>query len=366
VIRHIDLPKEQMATARQSWGAERRNAGDPDPLVTIAIPTFNRSPFLRACVKAALEQTYSNIEVFVSNNASTDDTLDVLAKFKDRRLNVWSNDENVGLTANWNNCIARASGKYMAIVSDDNLLSPTFVERCVQLIRKASDLRLVVTGYDVIVEDEKRTIPPVLSKALSTGIYDGRDLLKERLRANLLFGTLSCLMRTKDVRQLGGLSAKCESANEELLLAQLLLEGRAGLVNEALASYVFHSHSTPTHSSTLGVGVRFREFCEVMDEIVRFTSTTVREHHVCAEISRLTRSYIAYAAVQELAFLRREGAGTLECIQQYCEWRNALKLCTWNDVYNSARFRAVGRIMLPAWIFGIARILRRDSSRSYS
>ena len=44
------------------------------PLVTIAIPTFNRAALLRGCVQSALSQTYTNIEVLVSNNASTDDT----------------------------------------------------------------------------------------------------------------------------------------------------------------------------------------------------------------------------------------------------------------------------------------------------
>ena len=59
-----------------------------NPLVTIAIPTFNRASWLGDCVRSALSQSYRNIEVLVSDNASTDDTQSVLSEFPDPRLRV--------------------------------------------------------------------------------------------------------------------------------------------------------------------------------------------------------------------------------------------------------------------------------------
>ncbi|XIA62295.1 glycosyltransferase family 2 protein [Bradyrhizobium sp. TZ2] len=56
--------------------------------MTIAIPTFNRAALLKDCVQSALSQTYTNIEVLVSDNASTDDTTKVLREFSDNRLRI--------------------------------------------------------------------------------------------------------------------------------------------------------------------------------------------------------------------------------------------------------------------------------------
>src|SRR4030081_967744 len=72
------------------------------PLVTIAIPTFNRASLLRECVRSALSQTYRHFEVLVSDNASTDETKEILGQFSDGRLRVIGQETNIGLLPNWN------------------------------------------------------------------------------------------------------------------------------------------------------------------------------------------------------------------------------------------------------------------------
>ena len=62
--------------------------GDSEPFITIAIPTFNRASWVKECVRAALAQSYSNFEVLVLNNASTDGTAEILRTYHDPRLRV--------------------------------------------------------------------------------------------------------------------------------------------------------------------------------------------------------------------------------------------------------------------------------------
>ena len=94
------------------------------PKVTIAIPTLNRSSYLRLALASALSQTYGNLEVIVSNNASTDDTASYLASCKDPRLKVLQQATLLRMTENWNACIAAATGEYFLLLSDDDLLEP--------------------------------------------------------------------------------------------------------------------------------------------------------------------------------------------------------------------------------------------------
>src|SRR4051812_35940589 len=84
-----------------------------DPVVTIAIPTFNRAALLRGCVAAALAQSYQRFEVLVSDNASVDETAKILTEFDDQRLRVVKQERNIGLVPNWNACLAEARGDYI-------------------------------------------------------------------------------------------------------------------------------------------------------------------------------------------------------------------------------------------------------------
>ncbi len=103
------------------------------PIVTIAIPTRNRSERSAASTSAgALAQTYPAVEVLVSDNASTDDTSVALEPFKHRGVRVLRQASDVGMIGNWNVCLASARGEYFTLLSDDDWLEPTFVEVLLQ------------------------------------------------------------------------------------------------------------------------------------------------------------------------------------------------------------------------------------------
>ena len=108
-------------------------------LVSILIPTYNRADVIEATVRSALSQTWSEIEVVVVDNCSTDDTwacLERLAK-RDARIRIHRNDDNIGPVRNWLACVERARGRYAKILWSDDLIAPTFVERCMPFLRDA-------------------------------------------------------------------------------------------------------------------------------------------------------------------------------------------------------------------------------------
>jgi glycosyltransferase involved in cell wall biosynthesis len=333
-----------------------------NPLITIAIPTRNRATLVRDCVTSALAQTYRNIEVLVSDNASTDDTSETLKSFIDPRLRVLTNSENIGLVGNFNNCIQEAKGDFIVLLSDDNTLEAYFLEKCVQLVRAEPDIPIVLAGYDILVmdeffQDEVRLVPAVLSKKLTTGIWDGTDILKEYLQGKISAQTLSSIIRTDVLRRNGGYTDAHPSASDEAAFIPLLLEGRAGLVNERCATYKVHKSNV---SVGLTADFRLRDLSKVMEEISVLAEANIADKTTRQDIQRLTSRYVAYQSIINIVIYRRDGARFIDIAQQLWKWRKLLKRCKFADFIATWRLRSLARIFLPRPILRLSIALGID------
>jgi glycosyltransferase involved in cell wall biosynthesis len=103
------------------------------PKFTIAIPTYNRSGFLRRSIASALAQSYSDVEVLVSDNASTDDTESVCRSFGDR-VRYHRNGENIGIWRNFVRVAELADGEYFSWLQDDDLVHRDYARRAVEAL----------------------------------------------------------------------------------------------------------------------------------------------------------------------------------------------------------------------------------------
>ena len=121
------------------------------PLVTIAIPTYNRADsYLPQALRSALGQTYPNLDIVVSDNCSTDQTRALVTSIADSRLRYFRHDANIGPTPNHNFCVEQAKGKYLLILHDDDLIDNDFVESCIQVSHGSSDVGIIRTGTRLI------------------------------------------------------------------------------------------------------------------------------------------------------------------------------------------------------------------------
>lgn len=75
------------------------------PKITIAIPTYNRAKLLTEAIESVLVQTYEDFELLISDNASTDETKNVVVSFKNPRIRYHRNKKNIGMMNNWNKCV---------------------------------------------------------------------------------------------------------------------------------------------------------------------------------------------------------------------------------------------------------------------
>jgi glycosyltransferase involved in cell wall biosynthesis len=99
------------------------------PMVSIVIPTYNmRHDFFEECLKSALAQTYSNFEVVISNNHSTNNIEAVLERFNDDRIRVYKPLKHLPLVPNFAFAASKAHGEYISFLSSDDWLYPYFLD----------------------------------------------------------------------------------------------------------------------------------------------------------------------------------------------------------------------------------------------
>ena len=103
--------------------------------VSVIIPTYNQADFLAAAVRSVLDQTYSNVEIVVINDASTDHTDDIMARFDDPRIKYLKHRENRYAAAARNTGIRASSGELLAFVDADDLVHPDKIRLQVDFLK---------------------------------------------------------------------------------------------------------------------------------------------------------------------------------------------------------------------------------------
>lgn len=124
------------------------------PLVSIVLPTYNGARFIRESIESILNQTYSNWELIIVNDCSTDNTLDIADEYaqKDSRIRVISNASNKKLPASLNVGFSNSNGKYYTWTSDDNIFRENAINYMVNFLEN-NDYDCIACDYDLIDED---------------------------------------------------------------------------------------------------------------------------------------------------------------------------------------------------------------------
>ena len=125
-------------------------------LISVCIPTYNGAKYIVAALKSISEQTYSNLEIIVSDDDSIDDTLELINKYKLESkfpIHIYHHTPS-GIGANWNHCIKQANGVYIKFLFQDDLLEPSCIADMVQVFQENSNIGLVCCKRNVLIESE--------------------------------------------------------------------------------------------------------------------------------------------------------------------------------------------------------------------
>jgi glycosyltransferase involved in cell wall biosynthesis len=146
------------------------------PLVSVVIPTFNRSADLQRAIRSVMDQTFQDLEVIVVDNNSSDNTAAVVARFDDPRISLHS-IENGGIVAKSRNLgISRARGRYVAFLDSDDWWSPRKLDKCIARLEAGAD---VVYHHLYFVTSASQTVfrRRVRARDLKSPVF--RDLLRQ-------------------------------------------------------------------------------------------------------------------------------------------------------------------------------------------
>lgn len=118
---------------------------DKQPLVTIGVPVYNGEENIQSALDSLLLQTYQNIKIVISDNASVDRTAEICQEYEKRykKIQYYKNDINYGSVYNFNKLMDLSNGKYFMWASSHDLWDPTLVSKCVSILEKEKDVVLV-------------------------------------------------------------------------------------------------------------------------------------------------------------------------------------------------------------------------------
>lgn len=142
-------PKNRVQSTSQEL-LEAAPAGQP--LVSIGVPIYNEERFLDETLASLRCQSYRNLEIIISDNASTDQTLDICHRHasEDSRIRVETSETNHGATANFQRVLDLAQGKYFMWASGHDLWSPNLITECVELLESNPDACIAFGSSDWI------------------------------------------------------------------------------------------------------------------------------------------------------------------------------------------------------------------------
>jgi glycosyltransferase involved in cell wall biosynthesis len=124
------------------------------PAISVCIPTFNGDRTIEETLRSVLNQTFSDFEIVICDDSSTDKTLQIVAQFDDPRIIVSKFEKAPDPAANWNRAVRLCRGQYVKVMGQDDVLYPQCLEMEMRAFTKYSDIApvFVFSNRDIILE----------------------------------------------------------------------------------------------------------------------------------------------------------------------------------------------------------------------
>lgn len=269
-----------------------------NPIVSVCMPTYNQAKYLPAAIESVLRQTFTDFELLIIDDCSTDESADVIGTYarKDRRIRFIINDCNIGMVNNWNKCLEMASGEYIKFLfGDDMLSSPFAIERMLSLIKSDERIVLVASARNLI--DHQSRVLGVMSEYIGRSPRDGKQVIMDCLldQRNRIGEPSVVLFRKRHAAR--GFDPRYRQMVDLEMWFHLLEQGMFAFIREPLCSFRIHD----TQQTRFNL-----EQCLCIDERHMLIMDYVTRPYV--KFSTLMRLYMTYhPAYGEWKLYKRHG-----------------------------------------------------------
>lgn len=161
--------------------------------LSIIVPTRERPSTLKHCLRTIVSQTYTDIEIIVSDNKSTEETKRTVDGFSDNRIKYIRPEERLGMSEHWEFALSHAQGEWVTFIGDDDGLMPGAVNELFSIINKNKDIKAVQSALCKFIWpsiDEKKTSRLTFSTRKGFEIRKTKPWLKKLLRGDEQFASL--------------------------------------------------------------------------------------------------------------------------------------------------------------------------------
>ena len=211
------------------------------PLFSIGIPNYNYGRFLKQCLDSVFNQTFGDFEVIVSENASSDNSLDVLASYKDSRLKVVHQQQTIPVYDNFNASLAPAKGRFLKILPSDDILFPEYLMKAKEAIDIFPEVGFLMMPIVSFTDESEIKDYHVIASQGKWKVCNASEVLRlsQILSANLVM-PVSNLFRADLYRRFGDYSATIGSA-DFLLFCDMSLSTSMVVYSTPLAGERIHA-----------------------------------------------------------------------------------------------------------------------------
>jgi len=169
-----------------------------NPTVSILIPVYNRENFISPCIESALSQNFSDFEVVVVDNCSTDGTWEICKLYADNdsRVRVFRNETNIGPVRNWLRCVEEAQGQYGKLLFSDDLMFPDFLENTLPYLSDP-ETAFVVSG--ILLGDTPQSCTEYLNN--DYGKLSNKEYFEKLISKLITYSPGAAIFRMSDIRE---------------------------------------------------------------------------------------------------------------------------------------------------------------------
>jgi glycosyltransferase involved in cell wall biosynthesis len=299
-------------------------SGNTDPLVSICIPVYNAETTIGRTLDSVIGQTYTNIEIIVVDNLSTDGTMERVRERQDSRIRIVENPVHFPCAEyNWNTCFAHARGEFIALFHADDVYSADLVARQVDIFRKFPSVAGVFTQADVIDENDKVIdtfrLPPVIAGNIP---YTYQEILPGLLEYDNFLPCPSAMVRGDIYKKLAPFRyEQFGSASDLDMWLRVAGTGPIIIINENLLKYRM---SRTQWSFNLRTTTLERDFFRVLDFHIAENGTQAdvpEDAHARYELRRMEDQIFC-----ALNFLRKRDFSGCRQHVNHMTWRKYIRI----------------------------------------
>lgn len=233
------------------------------PLVTVVMPCYNHSKYVREAIESVLQQTYTEFEFLIADDGSTDDSAEIIKQFTDERIKFFEYDKNTCFRA-WEELEHSARGKYITCIASDDVWRADKLEKQVAFLEENIEYEAcfswieTIDGDSRIIENESS-----ISQNFNLEIGNSEEWFRRLFMASASLAAPSYMMKTNVYHQLGGFHFKYRQIQDYELWLRYLLNHKLAVLPEKLLYYRWHAKDETANISAPSTATLVRTFNEI-------------------------------------------------------------------------------------------------------